>query len=206
MIYLAAGNSRRFGTNKLLHVYRGKHLYRYGLDMLEELCYKRSDCILYVVSQYREILEQAKKGGVQVVYSPDSYKGMSYTIEAALHAVGDIPEEDFLVFVVADQPGLTEYTVEKLLAAADFGVETASVRYGSTPGSPTLFSARLMPELLALVSEEAFLHRWNISRKTYKHIHQRKAKRRTDNRKNSFVSFPVFRHHNIPPSSGVSIS
>lgn len=154
MIYLAAGNSRRFGTNKLLHVYRGKHLYRYGLDMLEELCYKRSDCILYVVSQYREILEQAKKGGVQVVYSPDSYKGMSYTIEAALHAVGDIPEEDFLVFVVADQPGLTEYTVEKLLAAADFGVETASVRYGSTPGSPTLFSARLVPELLALKGDE----------------------------------------------------
>ena len=34
IIYLAAGNSRRFGSNKLLHITQGKPLYQHGLDML----------------------------------------------------------------------------------------------------------------------------------------------------------------------------
>ena len=92
---MAAGNSRRFGSNKLLHVYDGKPLYRHGLDMLISFCSHRTDCSLIVVSQYQEILRQAELCGISSVYSVDSKQGMSYTIKAALHALGNIPEEDF---------------------------------------------------------------------------------------------------------------
>lgn len=154
IIYLAAGNSRRFGSNKLLHMSRGKLLYRHGLDMLSAFCRKHSDCTLLVVSQYEEILNQAEEDGIRAVYSPLSVRGMSYTIRAALEALGDIPEEDFLVFAVADQPWLSEHTMEQLTDCASPGLDTASVAYGDRPGNPTMFSARLIPELLALQGDE----------------------------------------------------
>ena len=37
VIYMAAGNSRRFGSNKLLFPWKGKTMYRHGLDLLLEL-------------------------------------------------------------------------------------------------------------------------------------------------------------------------
>ena len=154
VIYMAAGNSRRFGSNKLLYHYQGKPLYRYGLDMAENFCRERDDCSLLVVSRYQEILKYAEKKKIRNVYSPDSDKGVSYTIRAALQALGPVPEEDFIVFVVADQPNLKAKTLKKLLELAEPGTETASVMYGEHPGNPAMFSAKLIPELLALQGDE----------------------------------------------------
>lgn len=154
IFYLAAGNSRRFGSNKLLYPYKGKQLYRYGLDMLKRLIEKRKDCALTVVSQYEEILSFAEKQGIRAVYSSGSVKGMSYTIRAGLTFAGQIPEEDFVVFVVADQPHLSEETMTRLLDCAAADVETASVSWEGRPGNPAMFSARLIPELLALSGDE----------------------------------------------------
>ncbi len=41
MIYLAAGNSRRFGSNKLLYKTGGKPLFAYGLDVLIKVLEER---------------------------------------------------------------------------------------------------------------------------------------------------------------------
>lgn len=122
--------------------------------MLADLCGKRMDCSLTVVSQYPEILSYAGEKGIHAVYSPDSRKGMSYTIRAALGALDPISEEDFLLFVVADQPYLTAGTLEKILGYACPGTETVSAAYQGVPGNPTMFSARLRPELLALGGDE----------------------------------------------------
>ena len=154
IIYLAAGNSRRFGTNKLLFEYHGKPLYRYGLETVTEFCRNREDCSPLVVSQYPEILHEAEAKGIETVYSPDSYKGMSFTIKAALGALEDIEEEDFLMFVVADQPFLTVGLLEKMIEKITEDVDTVSAAYGGSPGNPTVFSARLIPELLALKEDE----------------------------------------------------
>lgn len=154
IIYLAAGNSRRFGSNKLLFIFEGKPLYRHGLDMLADFCRERQDCSLTVVSQYPEIISYAGEKKIHTVYSPDSHKGMSHTIKAALCALGEIPEEDLLLFVVADQPYLAADTLKKMLGYARPGVETVSAAYEGVPGNPTMFSARLIPELLALKGDE----------------------------------------------------
>ena len=158
IIYLAAGNSRRFGSNKLLHPYKGKPLYRHGLDMIQEFCRGRKDCSVLVVTQYEEILQQMMKEGIPVVYSPDSYKGMSYSIKAGIRELGDeVSEEDYLIFFVADQPCLSKLTLERLIRQADLPdqkPETASVTFRGKPGSPAMFSARLIPELLELREDE----------------------------------------------------
>ena len=149
ILYLAGGNSRRFGENKLLYELEGKPLYRHGLDMLVSLIQTRDDCTLTVVSRYDEVLDGARACGVRAVFSPESEKGQSYTIRAGLDAL-DVREGDFVVSVVADQPYLTAQTVAKLLDAAQPGITCARVGFGERRGNPALFSAALVPALRAL--------------------------------------------------------
>ena len=106
ILYLAAGSGRRFGSNKLLYNWKGKSLYRYGLDMLADLVQRREDCTLTVVSRYPEIREAAAALGARAVDSPESDKGLSFTIKSAIQALGGLAPEDFLLFAAADQPWL----------------------------------------------------------------------------------------------------
>lgn len=150
ILYLASGSSRRFGKNKLLYPVKGKPMYLWSLEMLENLVKKREDCCLLVVSRYEEIRQEASRRGIGAVDSPESEGGISFSIRAGLSALKDVEEEDFLLFVVADQPYLTEGSMLRLLDCAKEGMEGASLCWGDRPGNPTLFSAKLMPELAAL--------------------------------------------------------
>ncbi len=149
LIYLASGSSRRFGSNKLLYALKGKPMFCYGLEVLANVASRQEGCTLTVVSRYAEIRREAEAMGLRAIDSPDSEKGISHTIKAGLASLTIAPE-DYLLFQVADQPWLTEASLERLLALAEKGVECASLRYGTRPGNPTLFSAKLLPELLSL--------------------------------------------------------
>ncbi len=150
IIFLASGSSRRFGENKLLYPLEGRPLFLHGLQMLQGVVDSQQDCTLTVVSRYAPIRQASAALGIRAVDSPDSEKGVSYTIKAGIHALGDISPEDFLVFVVADQPYLTGASVQRLLRAAEEGAECACLCWADLPGNPTAFSAGLLPELLAL--------------------------------------------------------
>ena len=140
MIYMAAGNSRRFGNNKLLYLYEGKPLYRHGLELLLKLKQEMGEKLtVTVVTQYAEILEEVQDifercgmAGMQAVFCEESRLGASYTIRAGIEAVisqdpvsgqpkegqSMIGEKDYLMFMVADQPHLTLDSVRKLVEAA----------------------------------------------------------------------------------------
>ena len=149
ILYLASGSGRRFGSNKLLAEFRGKPVFRWGLDTLLEVEKSRSDCAVLVVSRYEEIRNTAKKLGLSAVDSPDSEKGISFTIRAGLKAL-TVQRGDYFLFAVADQPHLSRETVGKLLNEAENGVLAATAAFGAREGNPVLFSAGLLPELLAL--------------------------------------------------------
>ncbi len=150
ILYLASGSSRRFGSNKLLHKLSGKPMYLWGLETLIEVVRSAPDCDLTVVSRYEAIRESAAALGVRAVDSPESEKGISYTIRTGLSSLGSVAQEDFILFVVADQPYLTADTMRRLIAEAKHGNECASLCCDGRPGNPTLFSAALLPELMAL--------------------------------------------------------
>lgn len=150
LVLLAAGSSRRFGGNKLLAPFHGKPLFAWGLSALKEVRRARGDCTLMVVSRYPEIREAAQAVGAQAVDSPDSEKGQSYSIRAGLRTLGRVEEGDFFLFLPADQPWITPDTISRLLDAAGPDTWTATAAYGDRVGTPTLFSARLLPDLLAL--------------------------------------------------------
>lgn len=94
LILMAAGNSRRFGSNKLLYEWKGKKLYRYMLDALMEAAEElkknsgedtgsrevsdrergsgKRDIRIRVVTQYEEIMKEVEQLGGDEVFQPVS--------------------------------------------------------------------------------------------------------------------------------------
>ena len=168
-IYMAAGNSRRFGSNKLLFPWKGKTMYRHGLDLLLELKKEMKEQLsVIVVTQYPEILEEVQKlpeaSEVQVVFCKESHMGASYTIKAGIAAMRK--QATYLLFMVADQPELSKESVRCLMKASgvlDTGSdcttekdqpETLSLCCHGIPGNPCMFHKSLIPELLQLTGDQ----------------------------------------------------
>lgn len=154
LIFLASGNAVRFGSNKLLAPFQGKPLYLHGLEQLVKVAREDPTCIVTVVSQYPEIRDMAQKLDVRAVDCPDSVKGMSHSIRAGIRALQPCKNEDFLMFVCADQPYLCAESIRKLLEKAVSGTKVARLFCGDCPGNPVLFSAELIPELLELTGDQ----------------------------------------------------
>lgn len=154
LIYLAAGSARRFGSNKLLCPVDGLPLFQHGLDTLTRAARQRENCTLTVVSRYPQILAAAQAAGGTAVDCPDSVLGLSYTIRAALDSLEPLASEDILVFAVADQPWLTDTSVVRLLEAARSGAPSGTLCWEGQVGSPTFFSAALVPQLRALTGDQ----------------------------------------------------
>lgn len=151
IIYLAAGSSRRFGENKLLYELNGKPIFRHCLDKLSEL---NGDTDITVVSVYNEILDYAKKHGFRSVLGKDSEKGISYSIKSAINSFENISQDDYFMFIVADQPYLSIESVKKVLNEIRCGAELVCASYGGVPGNPVAFSAKYLTELSELSGDK----------------------------------------------------
>ena len=169
IIYMAAGNSRRFGSNKLFYELDGKSMYRHLLDHLIEIKDRynklKSDSPVIditVVTRYREILDYCSSiPDCHAVLSPDSEKGISYTIKAGIMAVQEQKKtgmQDYYMFAVADQPYLKSQSVIKLIDRVlknTGGKRLAfSLRCGDAVGNPCVFNSSLIPQLLSLEGDK----------------------------------------------------
>ena len=169
IIYMAAGNSRRFGSNKLFYELNGKPMYRHLLDHLIEIKDRynklKSDSPVIditVVTRYREILDYCSSiPDCHAVLSPDSEKGISYTIKAGIMAVQEQKKtgmQDYYMFAVADQPYLKSQSVIKLIDRVlenTGGKQLAfSLRCGAAVGNPCVFHSSLIPQLLSLEGDK----------------------------------------------------
>ena len=210
IIYMAAGNSRRFGSNKLFYELDGKPMYRHLLDHLIEIkdrynklkntgtnkpldsdemdtdtvidTYMGTDIGLSkkdgkktknaesnnpviditVVTRYREILDYCSSiHDCHAVLSPDSEKGIAYTIKAGIMAVQEQKKtgmQDYYMFAVADQPYLKSQSVikliDKVLENKGNMKSVFSLRCGDTVGNPCVFHSSLIPQLLSLEGDK----------------------------------------------------
>ena len=169
IIYMAAGNSRRFGSNKLFYELDGKPMYRHLLERLIEIKDRynklKSDSPVIditVVTRYREILDYCSSiPNCHAVLSPDSEKGISYTIKAGIMAVQEQKKtgmQDYYMFAVADQPYLKSQSVIKLIdkVLENKGDKqlTFSLRCGAAVGNPCVFNSSLIPQLLSLEGDK----------------------------------------------------
>lgn len=210
IIYMAAGNSRRFGSNKLLYELDGKPMYRHLLDHLIEIkdrynnlknaginkpldsdemdadtvvdTYIGTDIGLSkkagkktknaesnnpviditIVTRYREIMDYcACIPDCHAVLSPDSEKGISYTIKAGIMAVQEQKKtgmQDYYMFAVADQPYLKSQSVIKLIDKVFENKGNMrlvfSLRCGDAVGNPCVFHSSLITQLLSLEGDK----------------------------------------------------
>lgn len=143
VILEAAGDSKRFGSNKLLHIMDdGRPMISSILDAVRPLeTYKK-----ILVTQYDEVASMAPEFDVVINDRPDL--GISRSMQLGLKAGGDA---DAYMFCVCDQPGLTTSTIEKLIKAYKKGTAgIVSLAWQGKMCNPKIFSSRYKEELMHL--------------------------------------------------------
>lgn len=155
MIYLAAGLSSRYGSNKLLEMVDGKPMFRHLLDILtvmkEEEPHRYE---LVVVTAYDEIEESVKGLPVKVVRNNNQGLGASHSIKLGLEACGEIGQHDHVMFAVADQPYVQEdelFGFIHMYKRSYKGIGCLS--YQGVMGNPVIFQGKFVPELMALTGD-----------------------------------------------------
>ena len=147
VIILAAGEGRRFGSNKLLSKIDGKKMFEHCLNAVSGL-----NCKKAVVTGYEEIAEYGGRNGFTVIYNKHPELGISESIRLGLE---DMKDCRALMFTVCDQPGVTEDTFSRLLQAyAVSDKDLACMAHGEDKlGNPCLFGRKYYPELAELTGD-----------------------------------------------------
>ena len=150
IIYLAAGNSRRFKEDKLHALFKGKELYLYGIDTLKQLLKYRNDIEIIVVSNTIDTQEK----GIHSYKSPLSERGISYSIKAALNHINQ--KDDYqMMFMVADQPYLSYQTLNKMIDTFNQSSSSiCSLMFKDRVGNPVIFSKEYFNELYSLKEDK----------------------------------------------------
>jgi molybdenum cofactor cytidylyltransferase len=159
-VILAAGESRRMGSPKALLPYRGATF----LEHLAGLLHGRVSPLLAVLGHEADRI----RAGVQlppearILLNPDYRLGQLSSLHVAIRALEGAGVAGLLMAPV-DHPCVTGEIIDRLLVV--FLAETPDVVvpvHGGRRGHPTIFAARLFPELLAAPLEEgarAVVHR-----------------------------------------------
>ncbi len=153
-ILLAAGNSIRFGENKLLYHLNGKPMYRYMLELLARQ--KKAGVLdhVIVVSQYEEIFRDLKSHFLEIeaVRNTAPELGISESIRIGLADLESVAAHSIsCLFTVADQPHFTMESlikIEQFWQTHNYGIAAAS--YNQKIGNPVIFASKYYEELKRL--------------------------------------------------------
>lgn len=151
IVLLAAGNSTRYQGIKLLDRINGKQMYQHILDILEDI----NAAPKIIVTQYREIQEEAIKHGFETVLNQQPELGISHSLQLGLTtAMNRDSELDGVLFGVCDQPYLKQTTIKRLVHAY-LGSEkcNAGISYEGELGNPCIIGRKYFDELNALTGD-----------------------------------------------------
>lgn len=143
VILQAAGDSKRFGSNKLLHeMDDGRPMIAPILDAVRPLeAHKK-----ILVTQYDKVAALAPDFDIVMNDRPDL--GISRSMQLGLAAAGD---SDAYMFCVCDQPGLKTRTLERLINEYKKGTAgIVSLAWQGRMCNPKIFSSRYREELMSL--------------------------------------------------------
>jgi molybdenum cofactor cytidylyltransferase len=150
VIILAAGESRRMGSPKLLLPLAGRSLIQCTVDR-----YLASDATEVVVVAGGEIEGISKVlagSSVKIVDNPDYADGMSTSILAGLRQIN--PSAGAVMLALGDQPFVDTATINRILEAFNahaFGI-ALPICLGRR-GHPVVFDLKYRPDLLKLTGD-----------------------------------------------------
>ena len=155
MIYLAAGLSSRYGSNKLLEEIDGKPMYRHLLDILTVMKEEEPHRFeLVVVTAYDEIENDLQGLPLTVVRNRNQELGASHSIKLGLEACGEIGRHDHVMFAVADQPYVQEDELFGFIHMFKRSYKGIGVLcWLGEMGNPVIFQGQFVPELMALTGD-----------------------------------------------------
>ncbi len=150
LVLTAAGNSKRFGSDKLAYPIDGKPMLLHALELYDRLRdrFVSRTVVLKTGAEERRMI--AERMEYRVAENPDPDRGIASSVvigtEEALKS-----DPDGILYAVGDQPRVTDTTVLRLLKAfeEDPACIVAPCANGRR-GNPVLFPKDLIPELLAL--------------------------------------------------------
>lgn len=154
-ILLAAGSSRRFGSDKRRHVLPdGTPLLLASLRLYAGTF----DRLIVVLRPGDESLAQAveddgRGSAVQVVFCPEARHGMGHSLACGARAAGDWT---YAFVALADMARVLPHTLARLVEVMEQAGPRAVVQpvYRGTPGHPVGFGAEHLPALTILTGDE----------------------------------------------------
>jgi len=150
-IVLAAGESRRMGTQKLILPFGGKTVIEH---VVEQITRGAVDKVFVVVGHECERIAAALSGGPVSVVTNAGYKdGMLSSVRCGLRA---LPKRCKAILVaLGDQPGVTSELIDAMIRFfADCGKGILVPAHGGKRGHPLLFSSVYREEILAQFDNE----------------------------------------------------
>jgi molybdenum cofactor cytidylyltransferase len=143
-ILLAAGQSTRFGRQKLLEPWHGEPLVRKTARCFLEAGLRP---LVAVVSPDPRLIDALAGLPLTTVENAHPERGISSSIAIGVRALPETTEGALIG--VGDQPYLTAEAIEELIKAFKLG-RIVVPRWGDHRGNPPVFDRRFFPELLGL--------------------------------------------------------
>ena len=148
-LLLAAGQGRRFGSDKLLHpLDDGTPLAVASARKLKEAC-PRAIAVLRPEQTTLAALLLAE--GLEVVICPEASAGMGHSLAAGVAA--SLEAAGWLV-ALADMPFVQVATLRSVVDVLNAGAALAAPFFKGQRGHPVAFAARWRDQLLALTGDE----------------------------------------------------
>jgi xanthine dehydrogenase accessory factor len=152
IIILAAGKSRRFGSNKLTAVISGRPMYQHTLKRLEGF----KSFPGYWVTGSNTIEQEVKTKGLKTVINNQPDLGISHSIRLGLEAcLKDYPHIQGVLFSVCDQPNLQPSTIQRIFNMASLHQgQIICTSYKGQTGNPVLWDRQFFPQLMSLSGDQ----------------------------------------------------
>jgi molybdenum cofactor cytidylyltransferase len=146
-VILAAGEARRFGSQKLLASIGGRPLVQHVIDAANASCLE--DIVLVVGASADDLVDRLDTGRARIVRNPDPTRGLASSLQVGLRGLDE--RLHGAVVILADVPGVTTRLIDELVAR---GRETraaavVSVWHGRR-SPPVVLHKSLWPAAFAL--------------------------------------------------------
>ena len=148
-ILLAAGASKRFGSDKLLHPLAGQT--PVALAALANLRAAIPHVIAVVRPGAQQLANRLSEAGATVILCANAEEGMGASLASAVSASGDVAG---WVIALADMPYIRPETIAKIAGALETGAAIAAPVCRGKRGHPVGLSPQFRAQLEALRGDE----------------------------------------------------